>query len=77
MAEPRVIDHPPYTTPIYHKAEAARIISVPARTFRDWAMGYTRKRPDGSQVVSAPVVTTLDPARSFATTSRGSRMRTG
>jgi uncharacterized protein (DUF433 family) len=63
MAERRVIDDPHYTTPIYHKAEAAQIIAVPAQTFRDWAVGYARKRLDGSQVVSAPIVTTLDPAR--------------
>lgn len=63
MAERRVIDDPHYTTPIYHKAEAAHIIAVPAQTFRDWAVGYARKRLDGSQVVSAPIVTTLDPVR--------------
>src|SRR5487761_1663643 len=57
------IDDPHYTTPLYHKAEAARIIAVPAQTFRDWAVGYARKRLDGSQVVSAPIVTTLDPLR--------------
>ncbi len=58
-----VIDDPHYTTPLYRKAEAARIIAVPAQTFRDWAVGYARKRLDGSQVVSAPIVTTLEPAR--------------
>ena len=63
MAEGRVIDDPHYTTPIYHKAEAAHIIAVPAQTFRNWAVGYARKRLDGSQVVSAPIVTTLEPAR--------------
>ncbi|MBO0803094.1 MAG: DUF433 domain-containing protein [Nocardiopsaceae bacterium] len=63
MAERRVIDDPHYTTPIYHKAEAAHIIAVPAQTFRDWAVGYARKRLDGSQVVSAPIVTTLGPVR--------------
>lgn len=63
MAERAVIDDPHYTTPLYHKAEAAHIIAVPAQTFRDWAVGYARKRLDGSQVVSAPIVTTLDPVR--------------
>lgn len=63
MAEGRVIDDPHYATPIYRKAEAARIIAVPAQTFRDWAVGYARKRLDGSQVVSAPIVTTLEPVR--------------
>lgn len=63
MAEQRLIDDPHYTTPLYHKAEAAHIIAVPAQTFRDWALGYARKRLDGSQVVSAPIVTTLDPLR--------------
>jgi hypothetical protein len=58
-----VIDDPHYTTPLYHKTEAAHIIAVPAQTFRDWAVGYARKRLDGSQVVSAPIVTTLEPAR--------------
>jgi hypothetical protein len=55
MAEGRVIDDPHYTTPIYHKAEAAHIIAVPAQTFRNWSVGYVRKRLDGSQVVSAPI----------------------
>lgn len=63
LIEPRVIDDPHYTTPLYRKAEAAHIIAVPAQTFRDWAVGYARKRLDGSQVVSAPIVTTLDPVR--------------
>jgi uncharacterized protein (DUF433 family) len=58
-----IIDDPHYTTPIYHKAEAAHIIAVPAQTFRNWAVGYARKRLDGSHVVSAPIVTTLEPAR--------------
>ena len=63
MAERSVIDDPHYITPLYHKTEAAHIIAVPAQTFRDWAVGYARKRLDGSQVVSAPIVTTLDPLR--------------
>jgi uncharacterized protein (DUF433 family) len=63
MAERAVIDDPHYITPLYHKTEAAHIIAVPAQTFRDWAVGYARKRLDGSQVVSAPIVTTLDPLR--------------
>ena len=58
-----VIDDPHYTTPIYHKAEAAHIIAVPAQTFRNWSVGYAYKRLDGSQVVSAPIVTTLEPVR--------------
>jgi hypothetical protein len=49
--------------PIYHKAEAAHIIAVPAQTFRNWSVGYAYKRLDGSQVVSAPIVTTLEPGR--------------
>jgi uncharacterized protein (DUF433 family) len=63
VIEHGVIDDPHYTTPLYRKAEAAHIIAVPAQTFRDWAVGYARKRLDGSQVVSAPIVTTLDPVR--------------
>jgi uncharacterized protein (DUF433 family) len=63
VAEGRVIDDLHYTTPIYRKAEAAHIIAVPAQTFRNWAVGYARKRLDGSHVVSAPIVTTLEPAR--------------
>lgn len=58
-----VIGDPHYTTPIYHKAEAAHIIAVPAQTFRNWSVGYAYKRLDGSQVVSAPIVTTLEPIR--------------
>jgi hypothetical protein len=30
-----IIDDAHYTTPIYHKAEAAHIIAVPAQTFRN------------------------------------------
>ena len=63
MAEREVINDPHYTTPLYRKADAAHIIAVPAQTFRNWAVGYARKRLDGSQVVSAPIVTTLDPVR--------------
>ena len=63
MAGSTVIDDPHYTTLLYHKAEAAHIIAVPAQTFRNWAVGYARKRLDGSQLVSAPIVTTLEPAR--------------
>jgi uncharacterized protein (DUF433 family) len=63
VASRTVIDDPHYTTPIYHKAEAAHIIAVPAQTFRNWAVGYARKRLDGSHVVSAPIVTTLEPPR--------------
>lgn len=63
VVEYSVLDDPHYAMPIYHKAEAARIIAVPAQTFRDWAVGYARKRLDGSQLVSAPIVTTLEPAR--------------
>jgi uncharacterized protein (DUF433 family) len=58
-----MIEDPHYTTPLYHKTEAARIIAVPSQTFRDWAVGYAYKRLDGSQVVSAPIVTTLEAAR--------------
>src|SRR3984885_10008879 len=63
MAGSAVIDDPHYTTPLYHKTEAAHIIAVPSQTFRDWAVGYAYKRLDGSQVVSAPIVTTLEAAR--------------
>lgn len=63
MTRSAMIDDAHYTTPLYHKTEAAHIIAVPAQTFRDWAVGYARKRLDGSQVVSAPIVTTLEPAR--------------
>jgi hypothetical protein len=63
VAEREVIDDPHYTTPLYRKAEAAHIIAVPAQTFRNWAVGYACKRLDGSQVLSAPIVTTLEPAR--------------
>jgi len=59
--EGRVIDDPHYAMPLYRKAEAAHIIAVPPQTFRNWAVGYARKRMDGSQVVSAPIVTTLEP----------------
>jgi uncharacterized protein (DUF433 family) len=50
--------------PIYHKTEAAHIIDVPGTTFRNWSMGYAFKRLDGSEVTSAPIVTTLEPLTS-------------
>jgi uncharacterized protein (DUF433 family) len=56
-----VIDDPHYALPLYRKAEAARIIAVPAQTFRNWSVGYAYKRLDGSQVASEPIVTTLAP----------------
>jgi uncharacterized protein (DUF433 family) len=34
-----LIDDPHYTAPLYRKAEAARIIRVPASTLREWAAG--------------------------------------
>jgi uncharacterized protein (DUF433 family) len=58
-----IIEDPHYTLPIYHKTEAARIVEVPAQTFRNWSVGYAFKRLDGSQVVSQPIVTTLEPVR--------------
>jgi hypothetical protein len=63
VARDGVIDDPHYTTPLYRKAEAAHIIAVPPQTIRNWAAGSARKRLDGSQLVSAPIVTTLEPAR--------------
>ena len=64
MTQPSDVIHDPhYTAAIYHQAEAAHIIAVPAQTFRNWSVRYAYKRLDGSQVVSAPTVTTLQPAR--------------
>jgi uncharacterized protein (DUF433 family) len=34
-----LLDDPHYVAPLYRKAEAARIIRVPASTFREWAAG--------------------------------------
>jgi hypothetical protein len=63
MVEPvDVIRDVHYITPLYRKAEAARIIAVPSTTFRNWAVGYAYKRLDGSEVVSQPIVTTARPA---------------
>ena len=67
-----VIDDPHYTMPIYHKAEAAHIIAVPAQTFRNWSVGYAYKRLAGSQVVSVRIVTTLEPAQPRAPVVRAS-----
>lgn len=50
-----------YITPLYRKAEAARLIAVPPSTFRNWAIGYAFKRLDGSEVVSQPIITTIQP----------------
>jgi uncharacterized protein (DUF433 family) len=57
------VDDPHYTTPLYHKSDAAHIVDVPAQTFRNWSVGYVYKRLDGSQVASDPIVTTLEPVR--------------
>jgi hypothetical protein len=67
-----IIDDAHYTTPIYHKAEAAHIIAVPAQTLRNWSVGYAYKRLDGSQVVSARMATTLEPAQPRAPVVRAS-----
>jgi hypothetical protein len=73
VAGSAVIDDPHYTTPLYHKTEAAHIIAVPAQTFRDWAVGYARKRLHGSHVVSAPIVTTASRPRLGGRAGRGHR----
>lgn len=57
------MDDPHYTTPLYRKSDAARIVDVPVQTFRNWSVGYLYKRLDGSQVASEPIVTTLEPNR--------------
>lgn len=41
------LSDPHYTTPLYHKAEAARIIRVPANTLRNWAGPSAFPRTDG------------------------------
>lgn len=45
-------------TPLYSVTEAARVLSMPATTLRNWAIGYTVKRADGWKTVARPLVTT-------------------
>ncbi|WP_170322463.1 DUF433 domain-containing protein [Acrocarpospora macrocephala] len=54
---------PHHTLPIYTKTQAAKILSIPASTFRNWAVGYAYKTLTGSEMVSAPVVTTVERQR--------------
>ncbi len=47
MTQPgEVIHDPHYSAAIYHKAEAAHTIAVPAQTFRNWSAGYAYIRLD-------------------------------
>jgi hypothetical protein len=50
VAGHNLIEDPHYATPIYHEAKAAHIIAIPNQAFRNWDVGYARKRLDGSQV---------------------------
>lgn len=49
-------------TPLYSVAEAARILSMPSSSLRNWATGYSIKRAGGQQVLAEPLVTTEPPA---------------
>ncbi|GAA1767173.1 DUF433 domain-containing protein [Streptomonospora arabica] len=57
-APARPLDDPRYTTPIYRRSEAAQLVGVRTNTFRNWANGYTIKRPSGRRTVSASLITT-------------------
>ena len=52
-----------FTVPLYTVAEAARALSVPEATFRSWAQGYVRRRPDRPPVTGDPIVTSVPPPR--------------
>jgi uncharacterized protein (DUF433 family) len=45
-------------TPLYSVAEAARILSMPANSLRNWAMGYSVKRAGGRKTLALPLITT-------------------
>jgi len=51
---------PEYTLPLYSRTEAARIVDVPERTLRNWALGYVYKTMKG-KVEALPLITTAAP----------------
>ncbi len=52
-----------FTVPLYTQLEAARLVGVPANTFRNWSRGYEYKTLAGVERTSPPIVTTTGPGR--------------
>lgn len=52
-----VLDQEAFTTPLYSKPEAARIIGVPANTLRNWAHGYRYMTRSRGSAFSEPLIT--------------------
>ena len=59
------LDPSRFEDPLYTMSEAARIVDVPASTFRRWARGRVARPQEGAQVYGAPIITsTKVPPRS-------------
>ena len=52
-----ILDRSRFSDPLYTITEAARIVDVPASTFRAWARGRVTASPVGAQTWSDPIVT--------------------
>jgi len=52
-----------FTVPLYTQLEAARLVGVPANTFRNWSRGYEYKTLAGVERTAPPIVTTAGPGR--------------
>lgn len=48
-----------FEVPLYSVSEAARYLSVPGSTMRNWARGYRRRSPERRDVAKGPIVTAL------------------
>jgi uncharacterized protein (DUF433 family) len=48
-----------FSTALYTVPEAARYLDVPASTLNSWAHGYRNRPPGRSEVVGAPILTTV------------------
>ena len=51
------VDDVRFSAPLYSVAEAARLIDVPASTFKNWVRGYVRRGVGGPLVIGKPIVT--------------------
>jgi uncharacterized protein (DUF433 family) len=56
-----------FDVPLYTVGEAARILDVPATTFRGWVRGYVRHSPGRPDVSGDPIVSALPPQDSEPT----------
>ena len=53
------LDPSRFEDPLYTMSEAARIVDVPASTFRAWARGRVARPQKGAQTYGAPIITSI------------------